>query len=154
MKQEKEKTPISIRRFETGDIDAVLEIEKEAFPKSAYSKEVLLTYARMLPDSFRLAELAHEIAGYIIYESSGHVLSMAVKPARRKMGLGSALLIHARERAEGRVWLEVRSKNLSAIAFYRKAGMEITSRVSGYYGDDDALIMAAGPCSEKISPDL
>jgi ribosomal protein S18 acetylase RimI-like enzyme len=154
MKPEKEKTPISIRRFEADDIGHVLEIEKDAFPKSAYSKEVLLTYARMLPDSFRVAELAHEIAGYIIYESSGHVLSMAVKTASRKKGLGTALLIHARERADGRVWLEVRSKNVSAIAFYRKAGMEITGRMPGYYGDDDALIMAAGPCSETISPDL
>jgi ribosomal protein S18 acetylase RimI-like enzyme len=144
---------ISIRRFKDDDIGHVLEIEKDAFPKSAYSKEVLLTYARMLPDTFKVAELGHEIAGYIIYESSGHVLSMAVKTASRKKGLGTALLMHARERAEGRVWLEVRSKNLSAIAFYRQAGMAITGRVTSYYGDDDALIMAAGPCSETISPD-
>jgi ribosomal-protein-alanine N-acetyltransferase len=154
MKLESEKTPISIRRFQADNIDHVLEIEKQAFPKSAYAKEVLLTYARMLPDTFMVAELGHEIAGYIIFETSGHVLSMAVKPAFRKKGLGTALLMHAREGAEGRLWLEVRSKNVSAIAFYRKAGMEITARVPRYYGDDDALIMAAGQRFETISPDL
>ena len=154
VKPKDEKTFFSIRRFEAVDIGHVLEIERDAFPKSAYSREVLLTYARMLPDTFMVAELGHKIAGYAIYESSGHVLSMAVKTAYRKKGLGTALLTHIRERAEGRVWLEVRSKNVSAMAFYRKAGMEVTGRVPRYYGDDDALIMAVGQCSETNSPDL
>ncbi len=143
------KTSVSIRRFEADDIGSVFKIERQAFPKSSYSKEVLLTYARMLPDTFMVAELDHEIAGYIIFESSGHILSMAVAAASRKKGLGSALLMHARARAEGRVWLEVRSRNVSAIGFYRKAGMEITGRVPRYYGDDDALIMA----SSQRAPD-
>jgi ribosomal-protein-alanine N-acetyltransferase len=154
MKAESNKTSVSIRRFEDDDIDQVLEIERQSFPKSAYSKEVLLTYARMLPDTFMVAELGHEIAGYLIFESSGHVLSMAVKTASRKKGLGTALLMHTRDRADGRVWLEVRSQNVSTIAFYRKAGMEITGRVPRYYGDDDALIMAAGQYFETICPDL
>jgi ribosomal-protein-alanine N-acetyltransferase len=149
MKAESNKTSVSIRRFEDDDIDQVLEIEKQSFPKSAYSKEVILTYARMLPDTFMVAVLGHEIGGYILFETSGHVLSMAVKTASRRKGTGMALLMHARQRSEGRLWLEVRSKNVSAIAFYRKAGMEITGRVPKYYGDDDALIMAAGEKDER-----
>jgi ribosomal-protein-alanine N-acetyltransferase len=148
MNAESEKRVISIRRFEKADIGHVLDIERQSFPKSSYSKEVLLAYARMLPDTFMVVEFDHEIAGYILFEPGGHVLSMAVDTAFRKKGLGTSLLIHARDRAEGCLWLEVRSKNVSAIAFYRKAGMEITGKVPKYYGDDDALIMAPGQKEE------
>ena len=149
MNAESEKRPVSVRRFEGADIGQVLDIERQSFPKSSYSKEVLLTYARLLPNTFMVVELDHEIAGYILFEPGGHVLSMAVDTASRKQGLGTALLKHARERAEGCLWLEVRSKNVSAIAFYRRAGMEITGRVPKYYGDDDALIMAPGQKEER-----
>ena len=51
------------------------------------------------------------------------------------------LFLHAQDAAKKRLWLEVRSKNNIAIAFYKGMGMEITGRVTNYYGDDDALIM-------------
>ena len=51
------------------------------------------------------------------------------------------LLLHALEASKKRLWLEVRSKNRGAIAFYKSMGMETAGKVENYYGDDDALIM-------------
>jgi len=51
------------------------------------------------------------------------------------------LFMYAIQSVQKRLWLEVRSKNSGAIAFYKRLGMKITGRISNYYGDDDALIM-------------
>jgi ribosomal protein S18 acetylase RimI-like enzyme len=51
------------------------------------------------------------------------------------------LFMHAVRCAKKSLWLEVRSENKGAIAFYKRMGMEIAGRIQGYYGDDDALIM-------------
>jgi ribosomal protein S18 acetylase RimI-like enzyme len=64
-----------------------------------------------------------------------------VKPVHRRKGFGKMLFLRALESAKKRVWLEVRSKNGGAIAFYNSMGMKIRERVTNYYGDDDALIM-------------
>ena len=66
---------------------------------------------------------------------------MAVKTKYRRRGFGKVLFLHARDAAKKRLWLEVRSKNGTAIAFYKSMGMKITGKVANYYGDDDALIM-------------
>ena len=47
-----EKVLAKIRRFKLDDIGKILEIEEQAFPKTGYSKEILLSYANTLPDSF------------------------------------------------------------------------------------------------------
>jgi ribosomal-protein-alanine N-acetyltransferase len=119
----------------------ILEIEEEAFPKTAYPQEVFLYYAARLPDTFVVIETDEHIAGYMIFHVDGHIRSMAVEPAFRRKGLGKKLFMHASGRANKELWLEVRSKNRGAIAFYRKMGMEIVGSHPGYYGDDDALIM-------------
>jgi ribosomal-protein-alanine N-acetyltransferase len=131
-----------IRRFNMEDINQVLEIEQEAFPKTAYSRNTLLHYARNLSDTFLVIEANQDIVGYIIFDTSGHIHSTAVKPAHRRKGFGRMLFMHAQQCTEQRLWLEVRSKNAVAIEFYRAMGMEVTGSIPGYYGNDDALIMA------------
>ena len=120
-----EKALARIRRFKLGDIDAVLDIEEHAFPKTAYSKEILLSYAARLPDSFVVVETRFGVAGYIIFDSSGHIYSTAVKPTHRRKGFGRMLFLHALKCAKQRLWLEVRSNNISAVEFYKKMGMRI-----------------------------
>ena len=86
-------------------------------------------------------ETCDDIAGYIIFDTDGHIHSAAVKPVYRRKGLGRMLFLHALESTKKRLWLEVRSKNRGAIAFYKKMGMKIKGRITDYYGNDDALIM-------------
>jgi ribosomal-protein-alanine acetyltransferase len=133
-----------IRRFRTGDIGQILEIEAQAFPKTAYPRDIFLSYAGALPDGFMVLEKGSNIVGYIIYDTEdGHVHSTAVGSHWRRKGFGRMLFRHAEGNAKKRLWLEVRTRNHGAIAFYRKMGMKVVGKVSQYYGTDDALIMAA-----------
>jgi [ribosomal protein S18]-alanine N-acetyltransferase len=152
-----ETAPCTIRPFSLGDLPQILEIEREAFPKTGYPKEVILNYAKRLPDGFIVAETGEQIVGYMIFDQTGHVYSTAVRPSHRRKGFGSKLFVHASERSLGKLWLEVRSKNTGAIDFYQRIGMRTVGRVQGYYHGDDALIMILGgsggpmPGSEEIS---
>jgi ribosomal-protein-alanine N-acetyltransferase len=136
-----EKVPWEIRTLKRADIREVMEIEADAFPKSAFSKEILLKYARRLGEGFAVLVAAGAVQGYILYEPDGHIYSMAVRFSQRRRGYGRALFVHASDNVKGILWLEVRSKNLGAIEFYRKMGMRVVGKVAGYYEGDDALIM-------------
>jgi ribosomal-protein-alanine N-acetyltransferase len=132
----------SIRPFRGEDIDDIMEIERRAFPKSPYPKALILEYARKYPEGFMVLQTGRAVAGYLIYDQrEGHVFSMAVKPSRRRKGLGTRLFMHARTHAKGKLWLEVRSKNRSALHFYESLGMRIRGKIPGYYEQDDAFIM-------------
>ncbi len=135
-----EDCPI-IRKFEAGDIDEILEIERQAFPKTAYSRELLLHYASHCPETFVVMEAGKGIVGYIIFDKSGHIHSTAVKAAHRRRGFGTRLFGYALKFVDRKVWLEVRSRNTGAIAFYKAIGMRISGRIPNYYGNDDALVM-------------
>ena len=136
-----EENPAKIRKFRKEDINKILEIEEQAFPKSAYSKETFLNYANRLQDYFVVVELGADVVGYIIFDIRGHIHSTAVRKLYRKMGFGKMLFMHALIYAKKRLWLEVRSKNSVAIEFYKRMGMKIEGRIPNYYGNDDALIM-------------
>jgi ribosomal-protein-alanine N-acetyltransferase len=130
-----------IRPFGFGDIAEILEIEEQAFPKTPYSKETLLFYAHRYPDTFVVVESDDEILGYIIFDLSGHIHSTAVRTGNRKKGLGSKLFMHALAHTEKGLWLEVRTRNDGAIAFYKRMGMHIIGKIPRYYENDDALVM-------------
>lgn len=131
-----------IRPFRIEDLQDIMEIEGRAFPKSAYPKALILEYAGNYPDGFLVLQTGGEVVGYLIYDRrEGHVFSMAVKPSHRRKGLGTRLFTHARTHGKGTLWLEVRSKNRSAVRFYESLGMKIRGKVPGYYEQDDALIM-------------
>ena len=136
-----EEALTKIRKFKIGDINKILEIEGQAFPKTAYSKETFLSYAKNFPDNFIVLETGKDIVGYIIFDMSGHIHSTAIKATYRGKGFGKMLFMYALKCAKKRLWLEVRSKNSAAIKFYKKLGMKITGKIPNYYMSDDALIM-------------
>jgi ribosomal-protein-alanine N-acetyltransferase len=136
-----ETAPCTIRPFSIEDLKQILEIEREAFPKTGYPKEVILNYAKRLPGGFIVVETGELIVGYMIFDQTGHVYSAAVRPSHRRKGFGRRLFLNASEQSYGKLWLEVRSKNTGAIGFYQRLGMRIVGRVQGYYRGDDALIM-------------
>jgi ribosomal-protein-alanine N-acetyltransferase len=75
-----------------------------------------------------------------------HVLLMAVAPALRRRGGGSALLAAAVAEAQAvrqtAVQLEVRAGNEAALAFYRERGFLAVGRRPRYYeGREDAVLM-------------
>lgn len=90
------------------------------------------------------------LAGYVgmwqMYDET-HITTIAVDPVYRGRGYGELLLVMAFAEAinRGSIWLslEVRVSNDPAQALYRKYGMTVYGRRSGYYTDnrEDALVM-------------
>lgn len=83
-----------------------------------------------------------------VMTDEGELLKVAVHPERRGGGLGGALLAAAEKvlvtAGVVRLYLEVRSRNLSAVRFYIQHGFGEIGRRPKYYCDpvDDALIMS------------
>jgi len=80
-------------------------------------------------------------------DTDAHLLLLAVDLARRRHGIGSALLawleVTARTAGIGRIRVEVRAGNAAARAFYRQQGFEQARVLHGYYqGVDDAVLLA------------
>jgi ribosomal-protein-alanine N-acetyltransferase len=136
-----EKHPAKTRKFKAEDITQVLEVEKQAFPKTVFSKATLLKYADSFPDTFILLQVGENIVGYIIFDLTGHIHSTVVKKSCRRKGFGRLLFMHALRRVKKSLWLEVRSRNHEAIEFYKRLGMKIVGEIPNYYVDDHALVM-------------
>ena len=61
------EAPIRIRQADLSDWEAILEIEQLNFPAAeAASSEVLKERIEQIPDTFLLAELHGQLAGYIV----------------------------------------------------------------------------------------
>ncbi len=120
----------------------------------AWGDEAILALIEM-PGAFAIvAIVADEPAGFALCRlvcDEGEVLALGVIPARRRRGVGAALLAaivrHAGERSGLRLVLEVAADNVAARAFYTATGFVAVGRRRGYYVGPrqacvDALILA------------
>jgi len=141
-----------IRPFSFFDLDAILQIENQSFPKSPYDWTTFLNLYTLYPETFLVyihtpdAQKEVEIWGYIIFSQDGHIISIAIHPRHRRTGIGTQLLQRAmKEPHLKKVWAEVRRSNRGAQAFYSKMGFQIMGVVPNYYGNEDALILQWAP---------
>ena len=141
-----------IRRFSFADLDRILKIERQAFPKSPYDVATFLNLYRLYPETFWVyVQRTHgwekgQILGYIVFARDGHIISIAVDPEWRKKGIGKALLERAMNQPRiKKVRAEVRVSNKGAQAFYEQMGFRVVRVVPNYYGDEDALIVEKLP---------
>jgi len=136
-----------IRKFTNSDLDAILRIEREAFPKSPYNRVTFLYYAEAYPDNFLVYTYddtekgLDEIVGYIIFYPQGHIVSIAVHSAYRRRGIGTELVAEVLKRANGVASVEVRASNEVAKTFYEHLGFSLRTIIPRYYGDEDAFVM-------------
>ena len=102
---------------------------------------------------FLVAEENNKILGYIgMYLSidEGEITNVAVSPEMRCHGIGGMLLAEAKKEAEsrsvGRIVLEVRCSNDSAIRLYERNGFVNHGVRKGFYElpKEDAYIMIYG----------
>ncbi|OEF96965.1 ribosomal protein S18-alanine N-acetyltransferase [Desulfuribacillus alkaliarsenatis] len=141
------------RYMEMRDVDAVHEIEVEAFTlpwsRAAFVSELL---------DNRMAKyfVVENSEGYIVAYAGmwfvldeAHITTIAVRKSSRGLGLGNLLVerIIAETLALGgtQLTLEVRVSNAAAIAMYEKFGFKVHGLRKKYYSDnqEDALIMWA-----------
>ena len=123
------------------DLDEVLAIEHRSFP-SAWSRYSYERELRNRNSHYFAARHEGAVVGYVGMWAIGtecHVTTLAVRPDRRRRGLGSRLLRHLIEFAERRcathVTLEVRERNDAARRLYMRFGFEERGRLPRYYGD-------------------
>lgn len=98
------------------------------------------TFALTRPDAFLLAQV---VAG------EATLLTIAVAPKARRLGLGRALVVEFISQAQNRqatsAFLEVAETNHAARALYESAGFAATGRRKGYYRSPgqsvDAILM-------------
>lgn len=97
-----------------------------------------------------VARRGQDLLGFAIMsygDEDAHVLLLATQPRCRRQGVGSALIawLEATAQVAGitTLYLEARSDNAGARAFYRHHGFEEVARRAGYYqGVEDAVRMA------------
>lgn len=116
----------------------------------AYSRPELAFYMRR-PGAFTLVAEGERdaVLGFIVAEArrkSGHIITIDVVAAARRLGVGSALLKAAEEQlieaGVQAVALETAVNNESAIRFYKDKGYFVEKTIPGYYsGQLDALVM-------------
>ncbi len=140
---------VVIRPAKLFDIPDVMRIERESF-REAYPRGIFLVFLENNPDTFLVAEYNGKVIGYVMAylrpDLEGHIMSIAVDPAYRGNGIGSALLVEAIERLIKKgaryIGLEVRVSNERAIRLYERFGFKKVKRIIGYYVDgEDAYYM-------------
>jgi len=130
-----------IRRFELTDLDEILQIEAQAFPKSSYTQEMFLHYYHVFRETFLVFE-EEKVLAYIIFRPNGHVISLAVDPAHRRKGFGTCLMNACESRCRSdSLLVEVRKGNIGAQKFYENLGFQLKSKIRLYYRTEDAYVM-------------
>jgi [ribosomal protein S18]-alanine N-acetyltransferase len=146
-------TTIELRRLGLGDLQAIEEIERRAYPtpwsRSMFAGELAKSSSICL-GAFDIDGEDGTLCGYLIvsrYVDAWHVMNVAVDVDRRGRGIATMLLERLFELTEGDArrgyTLEVRVSNATAIALYERLGFEGRGLRRGYYTDnrEDALIM-------------
>ena len=123
-------------------------IHAAAFPHPETWNENVLRLQLDLPGAFGLINANN---GFLLARLAGdeaEILTLAVAPAARRRGIGTALLAAAQARAavEGAaaMFLEVSTRNHAAIGLYHSLGFQEVGRRPAYYtSGEDALVLKA-----------
>lgn len=138
-----------IRRATPKDLRKMYRLEKMCFTRPLQKAQIegLLYNENAFPLIF---EMNRKIVGTLILYHDGigaKILSIAVHPSSRRLGIGKRLILEAENIARGlkvqKVTLEVSTKNPVAINLYASFGYRFEGVIENYYAwGDDAYIMS------------
>jgi ribosomal-protein-alanine N-acetyltransferase len=154
-----------LREMTWRDIPALTALEPELFAGDAWSEQTWWAELAGRPRRcYVVGDHAGTVAGYAGIDCGGEVadvMTIAVVPAARGQGLGTALMgwltAQARRAGAEYLMLEVRADHAVAQRLYRAAGFTTLTVRRRYYqpGDVDALIMRMhlGDLSDRTAED-
>ncbi len=136
-----------LRRCSLSDLDEVEKVEMASFSKP-FSHYMFYFLLKNYPEGFIVVDDGGRITGYIVYSISGgkgSIVSIAVLPDYRRMGIGQTLVDYAVEDLRKKVQyleLQVNVSNFAAINFYKKNNFILVETIPQYYPDGgDAYLM-------------
>ena len=131
---------VVIRPFEDADETAVVALWREVFADDPPRNEPSLVINKkraVQRDLFFVAHLYDELAGTAMAGYDGHrgwVYKLAVRPSRRRCGIGRALMARVEsaliDLGCAKLNLQVRAGNEAVVAFYQRLGYGTEERVS------------------------
>lgn len=136
-----------IRNYRPTDLGTLHQIDQACFPRGiAYSKREIARFISLRGSRTWVAELADEAVGFLIAcresREAAHIVTIDVVAARRRMGIGRALMDAAESWAAEQgvqiLYLETAEDNLIAQRFYQTRGYAKVETIDGYYADGTA----------------
>ena len=134
-----------LREYRSLDTPDIVQIVQEALHER-YDPSLYQSLSQQWPEGFLVAaDGADRPVGFLLgvnqVEREARVLMFAVDREYRHRGVGTLLmdrfLERCRQRGFGRVTLEVRVSNATAIRFYSRYGYSVTDLLRGYYTDGE-----------------
>ena len=144
---------MNIRRAIADDAGAIALMEEEYFSDPWSRRDIFNYICSSDSMSFVATTDSGEVIAYMlgrIIAPEGEIYRIAVKESMRQRGIGYRLLSYGLKTERGRglecTFLEVRSKNVAAIALYRAYGFSDVGIRKNYYKNptDDAIVMVLG----------
>lgn len=138
---------VQLRAFKSADLPALYEIDTACFPAGvAYSRDELESFIRHGNSKTWVASENDEVAGFVVAQKVStevlHIITIDVKEAWRRRGVGNALMEAAEAWARAQrlefASLETAENNAPAQAFYRRRGYQKLGSVNDYYGRGSA----------------
>lgn len=141
---------IAIRLATSADVRAIADMSRQFIETGlgwSWTPARVAASVRDRETNVIVAESASGLVGFAIMtygDETAHLTLLAVRENQRRRGLGSFLLkwleTTAVEAGVGRIRLETRAGNGSAVKFYASRGYRTVRRLTGYYrGIEDAL---------------
>ena len=140
---------VTYRSLTIGDVVDVRAIEELVFPAEAWSEPLIREELSSRWAHYIGAFLGEHMIGYggIKGDDEGDLMTLAVKPEFRCLGLGrhlvKLLIEEGRAARMGQLFLEVRESNTPARALYQELGFVPVGKIANYYRDpaEDAITM-------------
>ena len=122
------------------DADRVYQIENESFFEPWTKRRLIKEFEDNSFLKHFVYEKDGEVLGFYIISTIAdlvEIFTIAVDKNHREEGIGSKLLAHLINYAEGfgasEIWLEASTKNIAAVNLYQKYGFEIQTIRKNYY---------------------
>lgn len=155
-----------VREMRLEDVPQAIEIDRESFltlwPVLPYKKDLMYNdmahYLVACDATAAKKQRVYGVIGLWLMAGDAHIMTLGVRQAHRRQGIGESLLISAIDLTftlkAKLMTLEVRSANEPAQALYAKYGFIQTGHRRSYYSSgEDAVIMSSDILSSNSFQD-